>query len=162
MFFYAYIRKIIPIWPRVYHLYFRIALYQYKFVEIVLSRFFHTNRIIDYIYIYIYIYIYVCCFFIKLYRYFCLNIFVFILSSCRIGFLISGGNWVIKLICFPHTVVYPRSWWYQSNSTYKYTGGLKYTGDSVVQVRTVLLISDFNSSTRGERQFLKVFRIILC
>ena len=26
----------------------------------------------------------------------------------------------------------------------------------------VLLISDFDSSTRGERKFLKVFRIILC
>ena len=31
-------------------------------------------------------------------------------------------------------------------------------GDSVVQTRTHLLTSDFGSSTRGERQFLKVFR----
>ena len=38
------------------------------------------------------------------------------------------------------------------------TVGLKYTSDSVVQVRTHLLTSDFGSSTRGERQFLKVFR----
>ena len=37
------------------------------------------------------------------------------------------------------------------------TGGLKYIGDFVVQVRTHLLTSDFGSSTRGERQFLKVF-----
>ena len=36
--------------------------------------------------------------------------------------------------------------------------GLKYSGDSVVQVRTHLLTSDFGSSTRGERQFLKFFR----
>ena len=34
----------------------------------------------------------------------------------------------------------------------------KYTSDSIVQVRTVLSISDFGSSTQGERQFLKVFR----
>ena len=33
--------------------------------------------------------------------------------------------------------------------------------DSVVQIRPVLLTSDFGSSTQGERQFLKVFRIIL-
>ena len=33
----------------------------------------------------------------------------------------------------------------------KNTGGNKYTGDSAVQVWTVLLTSDFNSSTRGER-----------
>ena len=31
------------------------------------------------------------------------------------------------------------------------TGGLKYTPDSVVQIRTVLLTSDFVSSTRGKR-----------
>ena len=31
------------------------------------------------------------------------------------------------------------------------TGGNKYTGDSAVQVRKVLLTSDFGSSTRGER-----------
>ena len=43
---------------------------------------------------------------------------------------------------------------YQSQTLYicKNTGGLKYTGDSVVQVRTFinLLTSDFGSSTRGE------------
>ena len=33
----------------------------------------------------------------------------------------------------------------------------KYTGDCVVQVRTVLLSSNFSSSTRGVKQFLRVF-----
>ena len=50
---------------------------------------------------------------------------------------------------------------YSNTVKYKYTstiGRLKYTGDSVVQVQTHLLTSDFGSSTRGERQFLKVFR----
>ena len=38
------------------------------------------------------------------------------------------------------------------NSTYTYA---KTQADYVVQVRTVLLTSDFSSSTRGKRQFLK-------
>ena len=39
---------------------------------------------------------------------------------------------------------------------YKYTSRLKYTSDSVFQVRTHLLTSDFGSSARGERQFLSL------
>ena len=50
----------------------------------------------------------------------------------------------------------------QIHNTYSNTNagkvGLKYTSDSVVQLRTHLLTSEFGSSTRGERQFLKVFR----
>ena len=43
-------------------------------------------------------------------------------------------------------------------NTYEETGGLKYTGDFVVQVQTHLLTSNSGSSTWGERQFIKVFR----
>ena len=34
---------------------------------------------------------------IKQYWYFCQHIFVFILSNCRINFMISSGNWLINL-----------------------------------------------------------------
>ena len=51
-------------------------------------------------------------------------------------------------------VVYP----YQSQTLYicKNTGGLKYTGDSVFQVRMFInfLTSEFGSFTRGERDII--------
>ena len=53
----------------------------------------------------------------------------------------------------------------QSQQYYKYifrqkqaNTNTKYRRTLLLHVRTVLLISDFSSSTRGERQFLKVFR----
>ena len=51
------------------------------------------------IYIYIYIYIYIISSLIKIslniIDIFCLYIFLLILSYCRIGFIVFGGNWLI-------------------------------------------------------------------
>ena len=43
-----------------------------------------------------------------------------------------------------------------NHKRYTYAGGLKYTGDSVVQVQTFInfLTSEFGSSTRGERDII--------
>ena len=46
-------------------------------------------------------------------------------------------------------------------SIFKYSQ-IQNTGELRCSGTNVLLISDFSSSTRGERQFLQVFRIILC
>ena len=58
-----------------------------------------------YIYIYMYAHIYMCIcqhfnvntYLIKHYRHFFLHILLFILSTCYIEFMISGGNWLLNL-----------------------------------------------------------------
>ena len=48
---------------------------------------------------------------IKPYRIFCLHIFVFIISSCYIDFIISGRNYLINLpLLFVTLVLSVRSW----------------------------------------------------